>query len=158
MEHEVYLYPYSEGEARNRGELALWRASYLTNIDCKEAIEKSVRKHFDGSHLDNECLDEVLREYGYRRTAWVLANTIQQLEWRGRYSAGNKAWANQFHIPPDESHNLSFVVTTYSAVLDGVVDQYRLAYQALGLFGPGQCRPESFECLDYEGSTVFGAV
>lgn len=154
METETYLYPYSAKEARDRGELALWRASHLTNIDCKEAIEKTVRKHFNGSHLDSECLDEVLQEYGYRRTAWVLANTIQQLEWRGRYSARNKAWANQFYIPPDESHNLSFVVTTYSAVLDGVVDQYRKAYQALGLFDAGQCEPDSHSSLDYEGKVL----
>ena len=45
--NEIYLYPYSAEEARRRGELSLWRASYLTNIDCKEAIEKAVRQHFD---------------------------------------------------------------------------------------------------------------
>ncbi len=151
---QTYLYPYSVEYAEQHGELSLWRARYLLNIDCKEAIEKSVRKHFDGSHLDNGCLNEVLQKYGYRRTAWVLANTIQQLEWRGRYSARNKTWANQFHIPPDELCNLSFVVTTYSAVLNSVVDQYREAYEALGLFDAGQCEPDSHSRLDYEGKVL----
>ena len=151
---QTYLYPYSVEYAEQHGELSLWRASYLLYIDCKEAIEKSVRKHFDGSHLDNGCLNEVLQKYGYRRTAWVLANTIQQLEWRGRYSARNKTWANQFHIPPDELRNLSFVVTTYSAVLNSVVDQYREAYEALGLFDAGQCEPDSHSRLDYEGKVL----
>ena len=151
---QTYLYPYSVEYAEQHGELSLWRASYLLNIDSKEAIEKSVRKHFDGSHLDNGCLNEVLQKYGYRRTAWVLANTIQQLEWRGRYSARNKTWANQFHIPPDELCNLSFVVTTYSAVLNSVVDQYREAYEALGLFDAGQCEPDSHSRLDYEGKVL----
>ena len=151
---QTYLYPYSVEYAEQHGELSLWRASYLLNIDCKEAIEKSVRKHFDGSHLDNGCLNEVLQKYGYRRTGWVLANTIQQLEWRGRYSARNKTWANQFHIPPDELRNLSFVVTTYSAVLNSVVDQYREAYEALGLFDAGQCEPDSHSRLDYEGKVL----
>ena len=46
------------------------------------------------------------------------------------------------------------MVPTRSAVLDGVVDQYRTAYQALGLFGPDQCEPNSFEELDYEGKVL----
>jgi hypothetical protein len=41
-----------------------------------------------------------------------------------------------------------------SAVLNGVVDQYRAAYQALGLFSPNQCEPDSFEKLDYEGKVL----
>ena len=125
---ETYLYPYSAEEACRRGEQSLWRASYLENIDCKDAIQKAVRQHYD--------------------------NTVQQLEWGGQYSSENKAWASQIYIPPDKLHNLSFVVPTRSAVLDGVVDQYRTAYQALGLFGPDQCEPSSFEELDYEGKVL----
>ena len=151
---EPYLYPYSAEEACRRGEQSLWRASYLENIDCKDAIQKAVRQHYDGDHLDKKCLTEVIQEFGYKRTAWVLANTVQQLEWGGQYSSENKAWASQIYIPPDKLHNLSFVVPTRSAVLDGVVDQYRTAYWALGLFGPSQCEPNSFEDLNYEGKVL----
>ena len=84
--------------------------------------------------LDGDCLAKVIQEFGYKRTAWVLANTIQQLEWGGQYSSENKEWASRIYIPPDKSHNLNFVVPIRSAVLNGVVDQYRAAYQALGLF------------------------
>lgn len=49
---ETYLYPYSAEEACRRGEQSLWRASYLENIDCKDAIQKAVRQHYDGDHLD----------------------------------------------------------------------------------------------------------
>ena len=151
---ETLLYPYSAEEARRRGELSLWRASYLTNIDCKEAIEKAVRQHFDGSYLDEDCLGGILREFGYKRTAWVLANTVHQLEWDGRFSSRNKAWAQTVPIPPDKWHDLDFVVTSHPAVLDGVVDQYRKAYQALGLFGPEHCEPRSTEELDYEAKVL----
>ena len=99
---ETYLYPYSAEEACRRGEQSLWRASYLENIDCKDAIQKAVRQHYDGAHLDKECLTGVLQEFGYKRTAWVLANTVQQLEWGGQYSSENKAWASQIYIPPDK--------------------------------------------------------
>ena len=130
--NEAYLYPYSAEYARQRGEESLWRASYLSNMDCKDAIRKAVWEHYDGAHLDGDCLAKVIQEFGYKRTAWVLANTIQQLEWGGQYSSENKEWASRIYIPPDKSHNLNFVVPIRSAVLNGVVDQYRAAYQALG--------------------------
>ena len=152
--NETPLYPYSAEEARCRGELSLWRASYLTNIDCKEAIEKAVRQHFDGTYLEDGCLKEVLQKFGYKRTAWVLANTIQQLEWHGRYSLCNKAWAQAVSVPPDEQHNLSFVVRSHTTVLDSVVNQYRQAYRTFDLFGPEHCEPDSLPELDYKGKVL----
>ena len=60
---------------------------------------------------------------------------------------------------PDEMcirdrNTMEFIVTGHPAVVDRVVDQYRRAYQALGLFSPSQCRPDSFERLDYELSLI----
>ena len=152
--NETYFYPYSAEEAHRQNELALWRASHKANIACKEAIEEAVRSHFDGAYLDEDCLDDVLREFGYKRTAWVLANTVQQLDWDGRFSPRNKEWARRTYIPQDKQHNIAFIVTSHPAVLDGVVNQYRKAYQALGLFGPEQCEPDSYSTLDYEGKVL----
>ena len=45
-------------------------------------------------------------------------------------------------------------MTSHPAVLDGVVDQYRRRYQALGLFGSEQCEPNSYSSLDYEGKVL----
>ena len=39
--NETHLYPYPADEARQRDELALWRASHRANIACKEAIEEA---------------------------------------------------------------------------------------------------------------------
>ena len=152
--NDAYLYPYSAQEARRRDELSLWRASHKANVACKLAIEAAVRTHYDGAYLDGDCLTAVFQEFGYQRTAWVLANTLQQLEWDGRFSLRNKTWASEIAIPPDQQHNLDFVVTSHPAILDGVVDQYRRAYQALRLFGPDQCETNSFEELDYEGKVL----
>lgn len=151
---DTYLYRWSAEDARRQNELALWRASHLENIACKKAIEEAVRQHYDGAYLDDNCLSDVLQEFGYKRTAWVLANTLQQQEWDGRFSRQNKAWAKQTYIPSDQQHNLDFVVTCHSTVLDGVVNQYRRAYQALGLFDSHQCEPDSFSNLDYEGKVL----
>ena len=142
----THLYPFSAEEARRRDELSLWRASHQANIACKEAIEASIRRDFDGTRLKDGCLDEVLRRFGYRRTAWVLANTLQQKDWDGRFRQSNLQWAAQTRIP-QEDHNSDFVVESHPAVLDGFVTRYREAYQALGLFGPKQCAPQE---LDYQ--------
>ena len=151
---DTYLYRWSAEDARRQNELALWRASHLENIACKKAIEEAVRQHYDGAYLDDNCLSDVLQEFGYKRTAWVLANTLQQQEWDGRFSRQNKAWAKQTYVPSDQQHNLDFVVTCHSTVLDGVVNQDRRAYQALGLFDSHQCEPDSFSNLDYEGKVL----
>ena len=76
MTNDTYLYPYSSAEARERDELPLWRESHKANIACRNTIEDAIRQNFDGMHLDKNCITPVLEEYGYKRTAWVLANTL----------------------------------------------------------------------------------
>ena len=71
--NETYPYPYSAAEARKRNELSLWRESHKANIVCRDAIEDAIRQNFDGMNLQTDCLKAVLDEYGYKRTAWVLA-------------------------------------------------------------------------------------
>ena len=137
-DHE-YLYPYSAQEAKKRNQLSMWRESYHANIACRNAIEKTIRQNFDGMHLKKDCLEPVLAEYGYKRTEWVLATTLQELSWDGRFSRTNKQWAMRRYIPQDERHNAEITVRSHPAILDGFVDLYREAYQKLGLFGPEHC-------------------
>ena len=84
--NNTYPYPYSAAEARERNELSLWRESHKANIACRNAIEEAIRQNFDGMHLDKNCITPVLDEYGFKRTAWVLANTLHELKWDGRFS------------------------------------------------------------------------
>ena len=151
--NETYLYPYSAAEARKRNELSLWRESHKTNIACREAIEDTIRRSFDGMHLDKDCITPVLDEYGYKRTAWVLANTLHELEWDGRFSPANKQWAERRYIPQDERHNAAITVRSHPAVLDGFVDLYRKAYQKLELFGAEHCVGDRAE-QDFTGKVL----
>ena len=77
--NETYPYPYSAAEARKRNELSLWRESHKANIACRDAIEDAIRRNFDGMYLNEDCLAPVLTAYGYKRTAWVLANLAHGL-------------------------------------------------------------------------------
>ena len=151
--NETYLYPYSAKEARERNELSLWRESHRANIACREAIEDTIRRSFDGMHLDKDCTSLVLEKYGYKRTAWVLANTLHELKWDGRFSHANKQWAERRYIPQDERHNAEITVRSHPAVLDGFVTFYRKAVQALNLFGAEHCVGDRAE-QDFTGKVL----
>ena len=153
MMNDTYLYPYSSVEARERDELPLWRESHKANIACRNAIEDAIRQSFDGMHLDKNCITPVLEEYGYKRTAWVLANTLHELKWDGRFGLANKQWAERACIPTDLNHNSDFVVRSHPVVLDGFVTFYRKAVQALNLFGAEHCVGDRAE-QDYTGKVL----
>ena len=151
--NDTYLYPYSAAEARERNELPLWRESHKANIACRNAIEDTIRQNFDGMHLNKDCLTPVLEEYGYKRTAWVLANTLHELKWDGRFGHANKQWAEKIYIPTDLNHNSDFVVRSHPAVLDGFVSFYCKAVQALNLFGAEHCVGDRAE-QDFTGKVL----
>ena len=151
--NETYLYPYSAKEARERNELSLWRESHRANIACRGVIEDAIRRSFDGMHLDKDCITPVLEEYGYKRTEWVLAATLQELNWDGRFHPANKEWAARHYIPRDERHIADITVRSHPAVLDGFVSFYRKAVQALNLFGAEHCVGDRAE-QDFTGKVL----
>ena len=104
-------------------------------------------------HLDKDCTSLVLEKYGYKRTAWVLANTLHELKWDGRFSHANKQWAERRYIPQDERHNAEITVRSHPAVLDGFVTFYRKAVQALNLFGAEHCVGDRAE-QDFTGKVL----
>ena len=72
------VYPHDAAYARAHGELAEYRNARRSNIACKNAIEEAIAKHFDGMHLDEACVKEVLDQYGSERVTLVLAATVQE--------------------------------------------------------------------------------
>ncbi len=72
------VYPHDAAYARAHGELAEYRNARRSNIACKNAIEEAIAKHFDGMHLDETCVKEVLDQYGSERVTLVLAATVQE--------------------------------------------------------------------------------
>lgn len=155
----IYLYPYSRNEAKRLNQLNLWRDSHKENILCKNFIEGAIRRDFDGTHLKGDCAESVIAAYGYKRVSWVLANTVQKQDWNGLFSEDNKEWAKRTYIPPDkdsiydQNHNLDFVADSHPAVLDSFINQYRFAYQSLGLYDYTHCELDS-KYLNYEGKVL----
>ena len=123
MMNKTAVYKHTVAYAREHGELEQYRASLQANIACKNAIEAAIRQHFDGMHLNEEAVTEVMAVYGKERVCYVVANTLQQKSWDARFSSANKAWAEQFEIAaavrPDYDSRGAFVVDSHPAVLDG---------------------------------------
>ena len=86
MENKTEFCSCSAEEARALDILPKWRESFHANIDCARAIEDAIQRNFDGMNLSENCLAEVLEQFGYRRTEYVLANTLQELSYDGRFS------------------------------------------------------------------------
>ena len=96
------------------------------NIDCKNAIEQAISDNFDGMSLNPGAAVAVVEKYGEERVAFVLANTLKQLSYDGRFSDFNKQWAEGIEVPENISRgmdlNRDYVVSSHPAVLNGFID------------------------------------
>ena len=135
-----YLYLGSLAEAKRSQELGLWRSSHQNNIACKKAIEDAIRSGFDGMHLNPACVQRIIQAHGYKRTRWVLAHTLREKNYDGRFSRSNSKWAAACYIPACD-RNIDFIVESHPAVLDGFVTLFRRALDDLHLFDQTHCIP-----------------
>ena len=147
------MYPYTAKEARERGELELWRANFRTNCACAGAIELAIRRDFDGMHLGADCAKSVIDQYGYKRVGFVLANTLQEQSYDGRYHETNKRWSRSIFVHEDGGHRHTFLINSHPAVLDGFVSEYRAELTKLHLFGAEHCESNSGE-QDFTGRVL----
>ena len=110
------VYPYPAEYARDNGELEKYRLSRKANIACKEAIEQAIGDHYADNCLDSAAaVRQVVDAFGYDRTLYVLAVTVQHKNWDGRISNSNKAWAATVPVFEDKTdgsadQNVFFVV------------------------------------------------
>ena len=130
---ETPVYPYPASYAQEHGELEQYRASSRANIACKEAIEAAIREHYHDNQLDSQAAAQVVDAFGLDRTLYVLANTVQQKDWDGRISPGNKAWAKTIPIQknPDAwgaDRNASFVVNSHPGLTNLFLSTVRQEY------------------------------
>ena len=130
---ETPVYPYPASYAQEHGELEQYRASNKANAACKEAIEAAIREYYNGNSLDSQAAAQVVNAFGLDRTLYVLANTVQQKDWDGRISPGNKAWAKTIPIRanPDAwgaDRNAQFVVNSHPGLTNLFLSTVRREY------------------------------
>lgn len=124
------LYTETAEYARSNDEMGVYRVSRKENIRCKNAIERGIRDHFDGMHLDHRVSDNLLAEFSPERIEWVLANTIKVKHYDGRFSRSNKDWAETIPVQSESDVygnflNYDFCVDSHPAVVDGLVSMLR---------------------------------
>lgn len=99
------------------------------NIDCKKAIEETIREEFDGMRLSLEDSGGVLEQFGTERVSYVLANTLRHLSEDGRFSRDNRVWADGIEVTENIHRgmdmNLDYLVNSHPAVLDGYIHLVR---------------------------------
>lgn len=123
----VYYEPF--GYAKENDEVDLYRTSYRLNSECKQAIHEAIADNYDGMYLGDGAVDQVVRQYGMERVGYILANTLHHKSYDGRFSHGNKEWAEQVSTPEHNADRMTFrtdwVVDSHPAILDGFVTMYR---------------------------------
>lgn len=154
METEPSLYPWSQDEAERRGELALWQESRDANIFCRKAIEAAISEGFDGQALHPKAAKAVIAGLGYKRTGFVLANTVRHLEDSSKISGENVRWANAIYLPQEKNGpSGSISAANPPEAINAFVDEYRAAVQELGMFDYTHCEPNTSE-LDFTGKVL----
>ena len=128
----VYYEPFSY--AKENDEVDLYRTSYRLNSECKQAIHEAIADNYDGMYLGDDAVDQVVRQYGMERVGYILANTLHHKSYDGRFSHGNKEWAEQVSTPEHNADRMTFrtdwVVDSHPAILDGFVTMYRNELEA----------------------------
>lgn len=129
------LYKHPGAYAKEHDELPVYRASNKANIACKEAIEAAVSAHYSDNRLNPGGVKQVVDQFGYERTFYVLANTVKSKDWDARISRDNKEWAKNISVVdnPDawgSDRNCYFVVDKcHPGLTDLFINQARHEYQ-----------------------------
>lgn len=123
------LYRSDWATAQGR-DVQAYNASLRANIECRYAIEQAIRNNFDGMHLNKGFENKLIEQFGMERVKYVLANTVQENNWDGRYSPETKNWAKTVTVTEKSDHRSQFVIGTHPAVLDGFINRVRKAEKA----------------------------
>lgn len=137
MSDKDKVYKFPGAHAREHGELKAYRASRKENTACAKAISEAIRDNYKDNCLDPQGVKDVISKFGAERMMYVLANTIQQQDWDGRYSPDNKRWAKTVAIPEDKDpwggdRNIEFVVQgAHPGLVDLFTSQARKEFAEL---------------------------
>ena len=149
------LYPLSRKDSKSLGEHEKWFESYQANCSCARSIEIAIKDAYSSNDLDAKCAESIINHYGFDRTNWVLAHTIQQCKIDTRFAQNQHLWANKFRIPYDDNYiQCNFVVNMHPCLVSLFVDIVRELWKNLNLYEQSHCYNEENAPLDYTGKIV----
>ena len=129
----VYLYPRTY--AQKHGEMEEYRVSRQANIACRDAIDRAISEHYHDNVLSRKAVQNVVGQYGFDRTLYVLAVTVMDKNWDGRISQNNKNWAKMQPVYADmdelgQEKNQAFVARSHPGLVDLFLRETRRAKEA----------------------------
>lgn len=119
------IYYESAGYAYDNAEVEAYKISRIANADCRNAIEDSIRKNYDGMRLKTDFIEELVNSFGEERLSYICASTIQESMHDGRYSKANKEWAETIQVNASKDERRLVWLNIHPAVLDGFVSSFR---------------------------------
>jgi|GEM_PF-1348289 len=127
------VYPHSVDYARENGELDAYRESNEINRDCAASIDKAINEsNYEPFHYDlKTAMQNMVKTYGEKRVAWVMAAMVQLHDYDGRYSPTNKRWAQGFSIPREQHYGDSkpripyYGTNAHPTVVDSFINRLR---------------------------------
>ena len=131
---DLPVYKYPADYARENGEWEQYKASHDANISCMKAIHRAISGHQELYSFDNKAaVKEVVEQFGYDRTLYVLAATLRSKEHDGRFSYANKKWARSIPVFEDinkwgDDRNRDFVVQSHPTLTDAFLETARHEY------------------------------
>ena len=130
--------------------LARAEAAYKANIACRDSIEAA----FGSSPKPSaELLSPILEQYGYQRTAWVLANTLYERQNTEHFGRDSLRLADRLCYPHPDNDRQDFLVRLPAAMMNALVSLYKRAYRSLPLFDSSQCLPNR-QRTNYQGQVL----
>ena len=136
------LYGQSLLEACRLGEESAFHQSFRLNVSCARAIEQAIRDYADEDDpkgfLFDGCAQSVLKEYGFQRVQYVLANSLQNTGVQHLHNGEILEWGRSIPVHSNDGYSRYFEVDTAAALLDEFVAQFRQSAQSLGLSSPEQ--------------------
>lgn len=130
MKDNTPIYPHSAAYAREHDELPEYRASYKAHTACRDSIDAAISQHYRDNCLGSQAVKDVVAQFGFDRTLYVLANTVQHKDWDGRISQSNKQWARDFPVAADrggmgDDRTIGFVANSHPGLLDIFIREAR---------------------------------
>lgn len=123
------LYRKTIFQARALGEVCAWQESLQENAACAKAIDAAIRDGFDGMHLKDGIAEEIVGRFGMDRVAWVLAATLHEKDFDGRFSSENKAWGETQRISWD-NRSFEACCNAHPVLVNALIDDFRMLQKA----------------------------
>lgn len=134
----IPVYRHSWHYACEHRELPAFRKSAKANVACKEAVIVALAENYSNNTLKSDAaLQQLTDTFGIERVAYIIALTIREKSWDGRFSSENVRWAKSIPVweeqPDYDYHAISEYVigSTHPGLLDLLARKVRFVYSNL---------------------------